>query len=172
MKLNTIKDCDGARQNFKRVGRGIGSGKGKTCGRGMKGQKSRSGVAIKGFEGGQMPIYRRLPKRGFKMHNRTHYCELTIARLSRMAEAGRLDKMMDEVNAENLLKHGLIKHAYDGLKIIGIGEINHKLNLTVTKITAGAKTAIEKAGGKVSIAVHDKNKRHKNTDKESVAEPS
>ncbi len=149
-KLNEIKDIKGARQNSKRLGRGIGSGKGKTCGRGMKGQKSRSGVAIKGFEGGQMPIYRRLPKRGFTNNNRIEYTELTIIRLSQLIESsGAKDSVT--IDTKWLIEKGFIKRSDSRVKLLGSGSINTKVELHVSKITNGAKTIIEAAGGNVHL---------------------
>ena len=139
MRLNELRDNDGATKSRMRVGRGIGSGKGKTGGRGVKGQKSRSGVAIKGFEGGQMPLYQRLPKRGFNKPNRLAFAEVTLARLQAAVDAGKLDAKAP-VDADALIKAGVIRRAKDGVRVIGGGELKAKLELTVA---GGSKPAIE-----------------------------
>ena len=143
MRLNELRDNDGATKSRMRVGRGIGSGKGKTGGRGVKGQKSRSGVAIKGFEGGQMPLYQRLPKRGFNKPNR-------LAKLQAAVDAGKLDAKAP-VDAEALIKAGVIRRAKDGVRVIGGGELKAKLELTVAGGSKPAIEAVEKAGGKVTV---------------------
>lgn len=150
MKLNELTDNPGARQSRSRVGRGIGSGKGKTAGRGMKGQKSRSGVAIKGFEGGQMPIYRRLPKRGFNSRNRQEYNVVNLSSLQRAVDAKRLDAKKD-VTAEALLEAGLIRANGNPVKLLAKGEIKAKLTITADKASKAAVEAIEKAGGSVTL---------------------
>ena len=150
MKLNELSDNTGARKNRMRVGRGIGSGKGKTAGRGVKGQKSRSGVAIKGFEGGQMPIHMRLPKRGFNKPNRLKFAEINIGRLQQAVDAGKLDAKAT-VTAEVLVEAGVIRRVLDGVRVLGKGEIKAGLTLEVAGATAGAIAAIEKAGGKVTV---------------------
>merc|ERR1711916_180857 len=129
MKLNELRDNAGATKPRKRVGRGPGSGMGKTAGRGIKGQKSRSGVAIKGFEGGQMPLYQRLPKRGFNKPNRLAFAEVTLARLQAAVDAGKLDAKAP-VDADALIKAGVIRRAKDGVRVIGGGELKAKLELT------------------------------------------
>src|ERR1700709_1793737 len=121
MKLNQIADNEGARKNRMRVGRGIGSGKGKTAGRGVKGQKARSGVAVKGFEGGQMPLHRRLPKRGFNNIFAKKYNEINLARIQQAIDAGKLD-VKATVDAEALVKAGLLRRAKDGVRLLGKGE--------------------------------------------------
>jgi large subunit ribosomal protein L15 len=151
MKLNELSDNPGARKNRMRVGRGIGSGKGKTAGRGVKGQKSRSGVAIKGFEGGQMPIHMRLPKRGFNKPNRLKFAEVNIGRLQQAVDAGKLDAKAT-VTAEVLVEAGVIRRVLDGVRVLGKGEIKAGLTLEVAGATAGAIAAVEKAGGKVTVS--------------------
>lgn len=155
MKLNELSDNTGARKNRMRVGRGIGSGKGKTAGRGVKGQKSRSGVAIKGFEGGQMPIHMRLPKRGFNKPNRLKFAEVNIGRLQQAVEAGKLDAKTT-VTGDVLVEAGVIRRVLDGVRILGKGEIKTGLTLEVAGATTGAIAAIEKAGGKVTVTAPEK----------------
>ncbi|HCR66011.1 50S ribosomal protein L15 [Oceanicaulis alexandrii] len=150
MRLNELRDNDGATKSRTRVGRGIGSGKGKTGGRGVKGQKSRSGVAIKGFEGGQMPLYQRLPKRGFNKPNRLAFAEVTLGRLQTAVDAGKLDAKAP-VDAAALIKAGVIRRAKDGVRVIGGGELTAKLDLTVAGGSKPAIEAVEKAGGKVTV---------------------
>lgn len=152
MKLNEITDNPGARKPKRRIGRGIGSGRGKTSGRGVKGQKARTGVSIKGFEGGQMPIHRRVPKRGFNNPSIRHYAEVTPGRLQQAVDAGRLD-VGAAIDFSVLKSAGLIKNGHDGVRLIGGGEIKAKLTLTVTGATAGAKAAVEGAGGKVTVLI-------------------
>jgi large subunit ribosomal protein L15 len=150
MRLNEIRDNQGARKPHMRVGRGEGSGKGKTAGRGVKGQKSRSGVSVLGFEGGQMPIYRRTPKRGFKN---------IFAKQFEIVNLGRLQKAIDEkkfdskaiVNAESLMAAGLIRGKKDGIRILAKGDIKTSLKFEVTGATKSAILAIEKVGGKVTL---------------------
>ncbi|MCG8444276.1 MAG: 50S ribosomal protein L15 [Hyphomicrobiales bacterium] len=150
MKLNDLKDNPGAVKGCKRVGRGIGSGLGKTGGRGVKGQKSRSGVAIKGFEGGQMPIYRRLPKRGFNNIFRKDFNEVNLGRLQMAIDAKKLDAK-SAINAAALKDAGIIRRVKDGVRILGGGEIKAKVTLEIAGITASAREAVEKAGGSVTI---------------------
>jgi len=150
IRLNMLADMDGATHARKRVGRGIGSGKGKTAGRGVKGQKSRSGVAIKGFEGGQMPIHMRLPKRGFNVPNRKRYAELSIATLERAIVSGKIKKG-DKLDAEALVKAGVIRRAHDGVRLIGNGTLSANLDLTVAGATKGAQGIIEGAKGSINI---------------------
>ena len=149
MDLNNIADKPSATRTKKRVGRGIGSGKGKTGGRGVKGQKSRSGVSINGFEGGQMPIYRRLPKRGFSnaMFGKD-YNEVSIARLEKAIEAKKLDAKKP-VTAEALVEAGVIRRVRDGVRVLGGSEAKTKFALEVAGASKGAIAAIEKAGGSV-----------------------
>ncbi len=151
MKLNELKPQAGSSKNRTRVGRGIGSGKGKTCGSGQKGQKSRSGVAIKGFEGGQMPLYQRLPKVGFRNTKfATNYAELTFAQLQYAIDTKKLasKKVIDE---DALVAAGVIRRKLDGVKLLATGELKSKVNLKITKVSKGALEAIEKAGGKVEL---------------------
>ena len=150
MRLNEITDNDGAYKRRVRVGRGIGSGVGKTGGRGVKGQKSRTGVAIKGFEGGQMPLYRRLPKRGFSKWRRKNWNTLNLGALQEAIDAGRVDatKPMD---IASLIEAGVVRRAKDGLRILGQGELTSKVTITANHATASAKAAFEKAGGTLNI---------------------
>ena len=152
MKLNQISDRPGARQSRKRVGRGIGSGLGKTGGRGGKGQKGRSGVAINGFEGGQMPIHRRMPKRGFNNIFRKDYTAVGINRLQQYVDSGKLDPK-GTITAETLKAAGVIKSTRDGVRILKNGDINVALTLEVAGASKTAVEAIEKAGGSVKILV-------------------
>jgi large subunit ribosomal protein L15 len=150
MKLNDLRDNEGARKERIRVGRGIGSGKGKTGGRGVKGQTSRTGVAINGFEGGQMPIYRRLPKRGFTNIFRLDYSEVNLDRLQKAVDAGKLD-IKGTINGEVLVKAGLLSTVKDGVRLLGRGSLTAKLTLEVAGATEAAKAAVEKAGGSVVV---------------------
>jgi len=149
MRLNDISDNPGARQVSRRVGRGIGSGRGKTSGRGHKGQKARSGVAIKGFEGGQMPLHMRLPKRGFKKPFRAAYAEVTLTRLQRAVDSGRLDTS-GPIDAEKMAAAGLFKKSRDGVRLLATGSLSAKLDLVVAGATQGAVKAVEAAGGSVT----------------------
>ena len=148
MKLNEIRDNEGAHKKRMRVGRGPGSGKGKTAGRGVKGQKSRSGVAIGGFEGGQMPLYMRMPKRGFNNPNALKLAEVNLWRLQDAIDAKKLDAKK-EINGEALVAAGVLRRAKDGVRVLGTGVLKAKLNLVVWSASAGAKKAIEAAGGSV-----------------------
>ncbi len=150
MKLNELSDNPGSSKNRMRVGRGIGSGKGKTGGRGVKGQKARTGVSIKGFEGGQMPLHRRLPKRGFFNPFSTDYNEVNIGRIQQAVDAGKLDASTP-VTVETLIAAGLLAKARDGVKILGQGEIKAKLSFEVAAASKGAIAAIEGAGGSVKL---------------------
>ena len=151
MKLNEIRDNEGAHKSRIRVGRGIGSGKGKTGGRGVKGQKARAGVAVKGFEGGQMPLYRRLPKRGFNNLFAKELNEVNLGRIQQAVEAGKLDAK-GAVTVEALVAAGVItRQAKDGVKILGVGELKTKLAFEVAGASKSAVAAIEKAGGSVKI---------------------
>ncbi len=149
MKLNEISDLPGATHNTKRVGRGVGSGKGKTAGRGVKGQKARSGVALNGFEGGQMPIYMRLPKRGFTMRGRKQYSEVNLHRIAEAIELGKLDA--SGVTEETLVSSGVVRRVKDGIRLLARGDAPKKLNITVTGASKAAIDAVEKAGGKVTV---------------------
>ncbi|KQU51347.1 50S ribosomal protein L15 [Bosea sp. Leaf344] len=151
MKLTDIRDNEGAHKSRIRVGRGIGSGKGKTGGRGVKGQKARAGVAVKGFEGGQMPLYRRLPKRGFNNLFAKDLNEVNLGRIQQAVEAGKLDAN-GAVTIEALVAAGVItRQAKDGVKILGVGELTAKLAFEVAGASKSAVAAIEKAGGSVKI---------------------
>ena len=149
--MNTIKEQDGATRNRKRVGRGIGSGRGKTSGSGHKGQKARSGVSINGFEGGQMPIHRRLPKRGFNNIFRKNYVEVNLDRIQTALDAGNLDKKQP-VDAAALVAAGVISKARDGVRVLANGAIKDKVEIHASGASKAAVAAIEKAGGKIVIA--------------------
>ena len=150
MKLNEITDNEGSTHSRKRLGRGIGSGKGKTGGRGVKGQKSRSGVAINGFEGGQMPIYRRLPKRGFNNIFKSDYVVVSVARLQAAVDAGKLDAKVT-IDAVALKAAGVIRRVKDGVRLLSDDEISAKLTLEVAGASKSAVEKIEKAGGSVKL---------------------
>ena len=150
MKLNDIRDNAGARHRKMRVGRGIGSGKGKTGGRGQKGQKSRSGVAIKGFEGGQMPLHMRLPKRGFNNIFAKDYAEVNLGALQKAVDAGKLDAKAT-IDQAALNAAGLTRGGKDGVRVLGKGELTAKLALNVAGVSKSAREAIEKAGGSVTV---------------------
>ena len=149
-KLNELSPAEGSTKNRMRVGRGPGSGKGKTGGRGVKGQKSRSGVAIAGFEGGQMPLHMRMPKRGFNNPFRKVFAEVNFWRLEQAIAAGKLDAKKP-IDADALLKAGVIRKARDGVKLLGKGELKSKLDITVYQASASARAAVEKAGGKLTV---------------------
>jgi len=151
MRLNQLSDNPGARYKSKRVGRGIGSGKGVRAGRGQKGQKSRSGVAINGFEGGQMPLHMRLPKRGFNPRNRKSYIVVNIGRIQKAIDDGKLDAKGD-IDSAKLLESGVINRTKDGVRLLAKGEIKSKISIQVDGASKAAIEAIEKAGGKVNIA--------------------
>jgi large subunit ribosomal protein L15 len=150
MKLSDIADNAGSRKKRMRVGRGIGSGKGKTSGRGGKGQTARSGVRIKGFEGGQMPLHRRLPKRGFNNVFRVEYSEVNLDRLQQAIDAKTLDAG-SVINAESLVKSGVLRRAKGGVRLLGRGELKAKINVEVHGASKSAIEAVEKAGGSVKI---------------------
>ena len=150
MKLHEIRDNEGANRKKKRVARGPGSGKGKTAGRGIKGQTSRSGVALNGYEGGQMPLYRRLPKRGFSKPNRKSFAVVNLGQLQVFVDAGKLDAK-SAVDADALLAAGVIRRKLDGVRLLAKGELKAKLDLTVTGASKAAIEAVEKAGGKVTV---------------------
>jgi len=174
MRLNDIKDNPGANKKRVRVGRGIGSGVGKTAGRGVKGQKSREGVALAGFEGGQMPLHRRLPKRGFTKWRRKNYNEVNLSQLQAAVEAGTL-KDGGDVSVATLVEAGVVRRAKDGLRILGNGELKAKLALTVDHATASAKAAVEKAGGSIKVIepkvlAADEEKRKKTAAKKAAKE--
>src|SRR5690606_22582282 len=150
MKLNELRDKDGATKARKRVGRGIGSGSGKTAGRGVKGQKARSGVAINGFEGGQMPLYRRLPKRGFRNPSAKDFATVSVARLQAAVDAKKLDPK-ETIDAAALVNAGVVRRARDGVRVLGDGDIKAKLSLDVAGASRTAIEKIEKAGGSVKL---------------------
>ena len=150
IKLNELRDNPGARKARMRVGRGIGSGKGKTSGRGVKGQKARTGVSIKGFEGGQMPLYRRLPKRGFNNPSAQAFVEVNLDRLQKAIDAGKLDANAP-INSAALVKAGVIRRVKDGVRLLGRGAITAKVTVEVAGASAAARAAIEKAGGTVIL---------------------
>jgi len=151
MKLNELRDNAGAAPKKKRVGRGPGSGKGKTAGRGIKGQKSRSGVAIAGYEGGQMPLYMRLPKRGFNKPNAKKFAVVNLGILQKFVDAKKLDASK-EITEDTLLEAGVIRRKLDGVRVLGKGEITAKLKLSVTGASKSAVEAVEKAGGSLTLA--------------------
>ena len=150
MRLNELRDNIGATKNRLRVGRGVGSGKGKTAGRGVKGQKSRSGVSINGFEGGQMPIYMRLPKRGFNKPNRKSWTELSIANLQKAIESGKIESGI-KYDETSLVSAGVIRRAKNGVRLIGSGKLSEAINLVVSGATSGALKSVESAKGSVLI---------------------
>ena len=150
MKLHEIRDNDGASRKKKRVARGPGSGKGKTAGRGIKGQTSRSGVALNGYEGGQMPLYRRLPKRGFSKPNRLEFAVVNLGQLQAFVDAGKLDAKA-AVTEDALVAAGVIRRKLDGVRVLAKGELKAKLDLTVAGASKTAVEAIEKAGGKITL---------------------
>ncbi|MCA3634727.1 MAG: 50S ribosomal protein L15 [Hyphomicrobiales bacterium] len=150
MKLNDLRDNPGATKDRMRVGRGIGSGKGKTGGRGVKGQKARTGVAVKGFEGGQMPLHRRLPKRGFNNHGALDLNEVNIGRIQQAVDAAKLDPKA-VVTIDALVAAGICSRPRDGVKILGVGELKAKLAFEVFRASRSAVAAIEKAGGSVKL---------------------
>jgi large subunit ribosomal protein L15 len=158
MRLNDIKDNPGSRKLRVRIGRGIGSGMGKMGGRGGKGQTARAGVRLGGFEGGQMPLHRRLPKRGFNKLNAKHYNEINLGRLQEAIDSGRLDAGKP-IDIAALMAAGLVRRALDGVRVLGEGELKAKLALTVDHATASAKAAIEKAGGSITLIERQKRLR-------------
>ena len=150
MKLHELRDNDGATKKRKRVGRGPGSGMGKTAGRGIKGQKSRSGVAIKGFEGGQMPLYQRLPKRGFNKPNRKKFAVVNLGLLQKFIDAKKLDAKK-AITEDVLVDAGVVRRKLDGVRVLAKGEISAKIELSVTGASKAAVEAVEKAGGSLSV---------------------
>ncbi len=150
MKLNELRDNPGATKKRKRVGRGPGSGMGKTGGRGIKGQKSRSGVAIKGFEGGQMPLYQRLPKRGFNKPNRKKFAVINLGLIEKFIEAGKLDAK-SAITEDVLVESGVLRRKLDGVRVLAKGEITSKVDLQVTGASKAAIDAVEKAGGSLTV---------------------
>jgi large subunit ribosomal protein L15 len=148
MKLNELRDNPGATKKAKRVGRGPGSGKGKTAGRGIKGQKSRSGVAINGYEGGQMPLYQRLPKRGFNKPNRKQYAVVNLGLIQKFIDDGKLGT---EITETELVDSGLVRRKKDGIRVLGKGDFSAKAKISVTGASKSAIAAVEKAGGSLTV---------------------
>ena len=148
-KLNELSDNPGATKPKKRIGRGPGSGKGKTGGRGIKGQKSRSGVAIKGYEGGQMPLYQRLPKRGFNKPNAKSYAVVNLGLIQKFIDAKKLDA--GDITEDSLVASGLVRRKKDGIRVLAKGELTAKATITVTGASKGAVAAVEKAGGSLTV---------------------
>jgi large subunit ribosomal protein L15 len=164
MNLNNIKDNVGSNKNRKRIGRGIGSGTGKTSGKGHKGQKARSGVSIKGFEGGQMPIHRRLPKRGFNNINKVSFVEINVNRLDKLID----DKIIDPnktINNKVLMDIGLINSEKSRVKLLANGELKNKINIEISAISSSAKDKVEKVGG--SVLIHNNEKLVKKIENKS-----
>ena len=150
MRLNSLKPADGSTQNRKRVGRGMGCGSGKTAGRGHNGQKSRSGVAIKAFEGGQMPLYQRLPKRGFNNIHAKSFVVLNLGLLQKFIDAGKIDAKKD-ITEDALIESGLVRRKKDGVRVLAKGEFSTKATITVTGASKSAIAAVEKAGGSLNV---------------------
>ncbi|MEC3861445.1 50S ribosomal protein L15 [Mesobacterium sp. TK19101] len=150
MKLHELRDNPGATSKKKRVARGPGSGKGKTAGRGIKGQKSRSGVAINGYEGGQMPLYQRLPKRGFNKPNQKKFAVINLGIIQKFVEAGKLDAG-SAITEDALVASGAVRRKLDGIRVLAKGDITAKISLEVTGASKSAVEAVEKAGGQVTI---------------------
>ncbi|MEO0703366.1 MAG: 50S ribosomal protein L15 [Pseudomonadota bacterium] len=150
MKLNELRDNPGATKSRKRVGRGPGSGTGKTAGRGIKGQKSRSGVAIKGYEGGQMPLYQRLPKRGFNKPNRKKFAVVNLGLIQKFIDAKKLDAK-GEITEDLLVEAGIVRRKLDGVRILAKGDFSAKVALNVTGASKSAVDAVEKAGGSLTV---------------------
>ena len=148
MKLNELRDNPGATKKAKRVGRGPGSGKGKTAGRGIKGQKSRSGVAINGYEGGQMPLYQRLPKRGFNKPNRKAYAVVNLGLIQKFIDEG---KLKGDITEDSLVESGLVRRKKDGIRVLAKGDFNAKAKISVTGASKSAIAAVEKAGGSLTV---------------------
>ncbi|EPX76873.1 50S ribosomal protein L15 [Litoreibacter arenae] len=151
MKLHELRDNPGATKTKKRVGRGPGSGKGKMGGRGIKGQKSRSGVALNGYEGGQMPLYMRLPKRGFNKPNRKAFAVVNLGMIQKFIDAKKLDAK-GEITEDTLIEAGLVRRKLDGVRVLAKGDFSAKVNLSVTGASKSAVEAVEKAGGKLNTA--------------------
>jgi large subunit ribosomal protein L15 len=173
MRLNELKDNPGSRKLRVRIGRGIGSGIGKTGGRGGKGQTARAGVRLGGFEGGQMPLHRRLPKRGFNKPDRKQFNEVNLGRLQQAVDAGKLDAK-NPIDAAALVAAGIIRRELDGIRLLGEGELKAGLTLKVNHATGTAKAAVEKAGGSIQlierkVLAADEAKRKKSADKKAKA---
>ncbi len=150
MKLNELRDNPGATKPRKRIGRGPGSGTGKTGGRGIKGQKSRSGVAIKGYEGGQMPLYQRLPKRGFNKPNRKQFAVVNLGLIQKFIDAKKIDAKK-AITEDVLIESGLVRRKRDGIRVLAKGEFSAKAKIEVTGASKGAVEAVEKAGGSLTV---------------------
>jgi large subunit ribosomal protein L15 len=175
MRLNELKDNAGSRKFRVRIGRGIGSGVGKTGGRGGKGQTARTGVAIGGFEGGQMPLHRRLPKRGFNKWRPEHFNEINLGALQKAIDDKKVDASKP-IDVASLVAAGVLRRPKDGLRLLGAGELKSKVAITVNHATASAKAAVEKAGGSISLIVKkvlaaDEAKRKKTAAKKAKAAP-
>jgi large subunit ribosomal protein L15 len=168
MKLNELHDNPGAHNRSKRLGRGIGSGKGKTAARGGKGQTARSGVSLLGFEGGQMPLYRRLPKRGFHSHFAKQHSIVNLGRLQEAITAGKLDAAQP-IDAAGLKAAGLVKAAPDGVRLLAKGALKAKITIVVAGASKSAIAAVEKAGGKVSVTTPPKPAREAKTEAKTEA---
>ena len=166
MRLNELKDNPGSRRSRTRVGRGIGSGKGKTAGRGHKGQKSRSGVAIKGFEGGQMPIHMRLPKRGFNNFTKKKYTEITTGKLQSYIDNGLL-KIDNEITETDFISSCAIKKGPNGFKLLNKGDLKSKINISISKATKSSIELIQSLGGTISILETPKTKRNRKVTKKA-----
>ena len=151
MKLHELRDNEGATRTKKRVGRGPGSGKGKTAGRGIKGQKSRSGVAINGYEGGQMPLYQRLPKRGFNKPNRKSFAVVNLGLIQKFVDAKKIDAKK-AITEDVLVESGIVRRKLDGVRVLAKGDVSAKLNIEVTGASKSAIAAVEKAGGTLKVA--------------------
>ena len=150
MKLNELRDNEGAAKKAKRVGRGPGSGKGKTAGRGIKGQKSRSGVAINGYEGGQMPLYQRLPKRGFNKPNRKEFAVVNLGLIQKFIDDKKIDAKKD-ITEDVLVESGLVRRKKDGIRVLAKGDFSAKATISVTGASKSAIAAVEKAGGSLTV---------------------
>ena len=150
MRLNELRDNEGATKKRKRIGRGPGSGTGKTGGRGIKGQKSRSGVAINGYEGGQMPLYQRLPKRGFNKPNRKKFAVINLGLIQKFIDAGKLDAKAD-ITEDMLVETGIVRRKLDGVRVLAKGEFSSKIRMSVTGASKSAVEAVEKAGGSLTV---------------------
>ena len=150
MKLNELRDNEGAAKKAKRIGRGPGSGKGKTAGRGIKGQKSRSGVAINGYEGGQMPLYQRLPKRGFNKPNRKAYAVVNLGLIQKFIDDKKIDAKKD-ITEDVLIESGLVRRKKDGIRVLAKGDFSAKATISVTGASKSAIDAVEKAGGSLTV---------------------
>ena len=155
MRLNELHDNPGATRKKKRVGRGPGSGKGKTAGRGIKGQKSRSGVSLNGYEGGQMPLYMRLPKRGFNKPNRKSYAVINLGLIQKFIDSKKLDASK-EINEDLLLETGIVRRKLDGVRVLAKGTATSKLNILVTGASKAAVDAVEKLGGVLKTSTSSK----------------